>query len=325
MPSPLVSVVMSVYNGMPYLEAAARSVLEQEFADLELVLINDGSSDGSGELMHRLAAEDSRVVLIEQENQGLAKSLNTGIAHARGEFIARQDSDDISLPGRLAAQVEVMRHDPQAAVVGSWYQRIDKDGIVFGEVRHPDRMDHLFRLLMLGRAPFPHGSAMIRRSVLDEHGAYNPGFRYAQDFELWMRLVAAGCKLRLASGIFYQLRLMPDHIDPMSAKSITQRQCRDEVRRAFEERRGANPPASCQLGSENAAARPAPDLNDYYFALGKVVGLNGSLKLAQKYFAKSGRPLAGWFITKALALGRPLLRRIRPGLFESLDSPRQSN
>ena len=106
--SPLVSVVMSVFNGGDYLQTALESVLDQEGVDFEFVVVDDGSTDGSAAKLAEIARRDARVRVIRQENAGLTRALMRGCSEARGDFVARQDGDDLSCAGRLARQARVL-------------------------------------------------------------------------------------------------------------------------------------------------------------------------------------------------------------------------
>src|SRR5262249_28353754 len=115
--NPHVSVVMSVYNGAPYLHRSVESVLSQQGVDLEFIVVNDGSVDQSLEILRQFATVDDRVRVISQENRGLTKALIVGCAAARGQYIAPQDAGDVSLPDRLRKQLELIRKTPNAAFV----------------------------------------------------------------------------------------------------------------------------------------------------------------------------------------------------------------
>lgn len=114
---PAVSVMMLVYNTRRYVEAAVRSILDQTWTDFELILIDDGSNDGSEEILRRLAAEDARIRLVSRENRGIVASRNEAVGLARGRFIAVMDSDDLSRPDRLARQVEYLDANPDCVLV----------------------------------------------------------------------------------------------------------------------------------------------------------------------------------------------------------------
>jgi hypothetical protein len=195
---------MSVFNGERYLHQALDSILRQTYADLELVVVDDGSSDGTAAIL--ASYDDSRLrVLRNPRNIGLAASLNRGIAAATGEFIARQDADDISEPQRIASQVAYLDTHPDVALVGSAHIEIDADGVVIGEVdAHCDHVAILWAMLFF--CPFAHTAVMWRREpVLHAVGTYDESYRYSMDFEYWTRIAA---RFRVANlpGHFVRLR-----------------------------------------------------------------------------------------------------------------------
>ena len=118
--SPAISVVLPVYNAEAYVREAVESILAQTFTDFELIIINDGSTDGSGAILRELAARDARIVLVERPNDGLVSALNDGIKIARADLIARMDADDVSMPERFALQHARMVQEPELAVLGSF-------------------------------------------------------------------------------------------------------------------------------------------------------------------------------------------------------------
>lgn len=123
---PKISVVMSVYNGERYLGEAVESIFNQTFSDFEFIIINDGSTDRTPEILTEI--DDPRAKVINQPNRGLTASLNRAIRLAKGEYIARMDADDISEPTRLERQVEVLDRDPDVVLVACWYEVIDEKG-----------------------------------------------------------------------------------------------------------------------------------------------------------------------------------------------------
>lgn len=184
---PKVTVLMAVYNGERYLREAMESVLCQTFQDFEFLIINDGSTDKTRDLV--LAYDDARIVLLDnKENVGLTRSLNRGLELAAGELIARQDADDISEPERLAKQVAFLDRHPELAMLGTWYKDIDLQGTIVEERKLPcDTTDIRWSLLFF--CPFVHSSVMFRKSVVTEQiGYYNETLTYSQDYELWHRI-----------------------------------------------------------------------------------------------------------------------------------------
>ncbi len=191
---PLISVLMSVFNGKPYLSEAVESILHQTFADFEFIIIDDGSSDGTTEILEEYAEKDSRIRLIRNDgNIGLTRSLNKGIQVASGKFIARQDADDVSLPERFEKQLHRFADDERLALLGSAYEVIDGEGNTSGVDRYPAD-DVSIRWQMMFHNGFAHSSVMIRRDVLASHKlSYNEECEFAQDYELWSRILEFGC------------------------------------------------------------------------------------------------------------------------------------
>ena len=187
---PVISVIMPVYNAALYLKEAIQSILSQSFPDFELIIINDGSSDTSEKVIKDF--NDSRIVYIKnQDNIGQTKSLNKGILIAQGEFVARMDADDISLPKRFYRQIEFLRQNERVAVVGTWHQEIDTKGRFIRKCFYPILPSVRVRInfsRLVGWASIGHPSTMIRKRVLDELGAYNPEFYICQDYDLWLRI-----------------------------------------------------------------------------------------------------------------------------------------
>ncbi len=190
---PLVSVVTSVFNGARYLRDSLRGVLDQQGVELECVVIDDGSTDGSGALLDELARLDSRLRVIHQPNQGLTRALVRGCQEARGEYIARHDADDLSLPGRLARQCERLAADPSLSMVSCWSWAMGPDGErLFDLVRPTDVEAATAALCDRSSGPAGHGSVVFRADAYRRAGGYRPAFRVAQDWDLWLRLVRPG-------------------------------------------------------------------------------------------------------------------------------------
>lgn len=186
---PRVSVIISTFNGEKYLPEAVNSILNQTFDDFELIIVNDGSADSTSKILGDL--KDERVVLIENiVNAGIAASQNKAIAIARGEYVALQDHDDISLPERLQLQVDFLDRHPRIALVSSSVCRIDEASktIEFLERSAGDmevKWDFLFG------CPIFHTTVMMRRAVLDDVPAYSEDYAFTCDYDLLSRVVAA--------------------------------------------------------------------------------------------------------------------------------------
>jgi glycosyltransferase involved in cell wall biosynthesis len=189
MKEPEVSVLMAVYNERPYLEEALRSILDQTFKDFEFIIINDGSTDGSKEVLERFADADDRIQLVHQPiNQGLIYSLNRGLDLARGRYIARMDADDISHPKRLERQVDFLHANSRIGIVGSRIEWITPDGVSKKVWRLPTDPD-LIAWKLLFNACLDHPTILARKSVMEELGGYAEWPVIAEDYELWTRAV----------------------------------------------------------------------------------------------------------------------------------------
>lgn len=182
--NPKVTVLMSVFNGERYLKEAIDSILNQTFTDFEFLIINDSSTDKSRDIITQY--DDSRIILVDNEtNLGLTKSLNKGIDLTRGEYIARMDSDDISLPDRLAKQVKFMDANPDIGVCGTWIQSIGLDNEKVISFPTDPAAIHC---ALIFQNPLIHPSVLVNNKLLKSHNLnYNQNFLKAQDYELWTR------------------------------------------------------------------------------------------------------------------------------------------
>ena len=198
--NPLISVVMPVYNALPFLDDSISSILNQTFRDFEFVIFDDASTDNSTARLREWAARDPRIRLHESSQQlGLSGSSNAVVAHARAAIVARMDADDIAHPDRLRRQWGVIQSNPDIAVVGTLCNGIDARG---REVRPRDRWRLVRRS---GYIPFPHGSAMFRREVFDRVGGYDEAAAGGEDQDLFSRMAAQGRVVTLPD-ILYSYR-----------------------------------------------------------------------------------------------------------------------
>ncbi len=184
--APLVSVVLPIYNGGPYLEASIRCMLDQTFTDFEFIIVDDGSTDGSADVVMRFS--DPRIRFQRQTNQGLAATLNTAIGSARGKWIARQDQDDISVPERLAAQLSFLQRHPHIRLLGTWAKVVDSEGRTIGVHEHPTTHGSI-RFDLLIDNPFVHASTIFSKELWREVGGYDTDKRVFEDYDLWSRMV----------------------------------------------------------------------------------------------------------------------------------------
>ena len=182
-----VTVIMGVRDGGPLLVPAVRSILSQVGVDLQLFVMDDGSTDGTAGVLATLAAADSRLTVYTQENQGLGRSLNTLCAKATSPFVARMDADDLSLPWRLKEQVTFLKGRPEVGAVGCWTMTAIDDWRRGGCACYPDDDTWIKARLRGGHNVLVHSSMMMRRPLLAAMSEpYR--FRYVQDYDLWLRL-----------------------------------------------------------------------------------------------------------------------------------------
>jgi len=188
--APAISVVLPVFNADKYVAKAIRSILDQTFRNFELIVINDGSTDGTLKVLEQFSALDRRVVLVSRENKGLVDTLNEGISIARGEWIARMDADDIAWPNRFERQMHWLEKSG-ADICGSWMQ-------LFGTadkriIKHPES-DAAIKMELLFGAPFAHPT-VIMRSELVEQLRYDKVWEKCEDYDLWERAARADWKM----------------------------------------------------------------------------------------------------------------------------------
>ncbi|HSE61061.1 MAG TPA: glycosyltransferase family 2 protein, partial [Candidatus Saccharimonadales bacterium] len=203
--TPLISVVMSVYNGERFLRPAIESILNQTYRAFEFIIIDDGSTDNTANIIQ--SYNDPRIRFVQRENKGLVYSLNQGVGMARGRFIARMDADDLALPSRFEKELAVLLSNEKIALVGCFFTYIDeassKPGIT---ITSPTESIDLKRAMFIYN-PFPHGGSMFRREAYAEAGGYNNDFGPIEDYSLWMRMSIVGWECKVIPESLYLYRL----------------------------------------------------------------------------------------------------------------------
>jgi glycosyltransferase EpsE len=183
---PLVSVIMTVYNAEQYVGKAIDSVLNQTLNDIEFVIVDDGSTDGTPELLAE-AKTDPRVRVISKERIGRGRALNVAWRNATGSYIANIDADDLAEPNRLEIQLKYLQENPDIGLLGTSFRILDEDSHDQRVIRHPLHNEQLQRKL-IHLNPFAHSSVMIPRRVLEELGGYSEDIPVTIDYELWVRI-----------------------------------------------------------------------------------------------------------------------------------------
>jgi hypothetical protein len=200
---PLVTVLMPAFNSASFIGAAIESVLAQTYPGFELLVIDDGSTDGAAEVVQGYAQRDPRIRFIGRDHQGLVDTLNFGLRRAQGSYLARLDADDLALPQRLEKQVACLETYPGRVIVGSACQPITPDDVPIRLDRMPES-DTAIRWHSLFHCPFIHSSVMLRLKTLRSNGLeYDPGMQEAEDYELWSRLLRYGQGYNLPEPLVY--------------------------------------------------------------------------------------------------------------------------
>ena len=288
---PEISVVMGAYNEEASLEKTVRSVLSQSFRDFEFIIVNDGSTDRTANILDVLAKADARIRVKHRDNHGLTRSLIHGCSLARGEYIARQDAGDESLPRRLEVQLNCLRENPDAVMTGCGVDSVTPAGeVLYTNVRPGIQLDKGVRELAVDRIKGPphHGGTMFRRDAYLESGGYRAQFRVAQDIDLWLRLSELGQCLGTEE-VLYRAAIEPGSISitrgpdqfyfgELAIESARLRRAGKDDSGLFE---NLTPPSA-----RGKAAESTSDA-DYYYFLGSTL-------------MESNRPAARGYLTQAL-------------------------
>jgi len=227
---PNVSVVLPVFNGEKYLKAAIESILKQTYTQFEFIIINDGSTDSTKQILLDYSDKDSRIKLIHQDNKGLVDSLNRGVSIAQGKYIARMDADDISAPERFELQVAFLEANPDYVAIGSDIVLIDDEARKLTTQYQLQDHESIQFAAFAGHCPICHPAALIRTDAILKSGLYNKEFYPAEDLDLWLRLSEIGLLGNLnASLLFYRM-----HGESISGVTANGGRQRDAMRRACE-------------------------------------------------------------------------------------------
>lgn len=184
---PEVSVIMSVFNEEEHLHESIDSILNQTFADFEFIIVDDGSTDRTCDVLSDYEKKDVRIKVFRQENKGLAVSLNNGISRSKGKLIARMDADDMALPERLEKQVAYLKSHPGVDVLGTAALLRNAQGEKLGIMVLPEEHESIIKI-MYKASPIIHPSVIMRRETILSVGGYREDLARAQDYELWSRL-----------------------------------------------------------------------------------------------------------------------------------------
>ncbi len=183
---PKVSVIIPAYNAMTYLPKTVESVLKQSFTDFEVIIVNDGSSDNIEQWVNTIT--DNRIKLISQKNQGTAAARNTGIAHAKGEYLAFLDSDDLWEASNLEKQVYCLDNNPDVGLVYVWIASIDENGNHLGQIYGNDEQGYIWEKMLQRNVIWSGSAAMVRRVCFEKSGVFDQSLKYSEDWDMWIRI-----------------------------------------------------------------------------------------------------------------------------------------
>lgn len=184
--------LMSCFNAERWLGQALESVVHQTCRDFEFLIVDDGSTDTTWQIISAFGSNDERIVAIRKQNTGLAHSLNLGIDHAKGKWIARMDADDICHPTRLEKQLAFVERNPSIVLLGSGFEEVDEWNRTLRVHTYPATHRRLLRNLRRSQRFFPHSSSFFLRDAARRVGSYNPRFVRSQDKDLWLRIAEQG-------------------------------------------------------------------------------------------------------------------------------------
>jgi len=239
--NPLISVIMPVYNGEPYLRDAIESILNQTYIHIEFIIINDGSTDNSWDIINEYAQNDDRIVALTQKNVGLTKSLNKCINIANGDYIARQDSDDVSLCNRLETQLPWLKD--------KGFDLCSSRTWLIKEERVSPRFGFYFPkpIVLCLYNPFVHGTYLFRKNVIIEIGGYDESYLYAQDYRLATQFYTKGKHIKYLRDCLYKTRKTKSSI---SQKKLNEQQkCGKRIREQWRKDLLTNPSLIFRMAS----------------------------------------------------------------------------
>lgn len=183
---PLLSVIMSVFNGEKYVRETVESVLNQSFRDFEFIIVNDGSIDKTLEILRNF--DNNKIKIIDQENQGPAKARNRAIRVSKGKYIGIIDCGDLAFKKKMGIQINFLERNKEIYGIGTWANIIDEKGNIVGALKYPTEYEKI-RKVILRYNPFVHPSLVFRKEVFNEIGLYDESFEFAQDYDLVLRAV----------------------------------------------------------------------------------------------------------------------------------------
>lgn len=275
-----ISVLMTVHNEERFVQQALESLKSQTFQNFEVIIVNDGSTDGTAAILNRFSGLDSRFQIFHEHKQGRSHSLNLAFRYSRGKLIAIMDSDDIALPQRLERQLAFLRAHPELGMVGAYYEQIDALGNPIKRLNEIPLDPAVLREKLAVENPICHGTVMAHREVLAEAGLYREAFQAAVDYDLYLRVLGRS-EIGMIPEILYQYRV---HGTAMSSKRLLQLQMKSMAASLYRERLESAP---IRLPDQNTGASGTKqEKKNFHTGQDSLQRLNGDSQ-AQKYFVEA--------------------------------------
>lgn len=228
--NPMISVLMPVYNAEKYLCEAIESILNQTYINFEFIIINDGSTDNSLGIIKKYKYYDERIILLDRKKRGLIESLNEGLSKTKGKYIARMDSDDISLPRRFEKQLAFMENYKEIGVCGTWIKTFGD--IISSKKVRPSKDDQFLKTNLLFSVPFSHPSVMIRSEVIKDKFQYNSKYDSIEDYKLWLDMSRI-TKFSTVEEILLKYRIVNTGISVTAEQDFSKRM--ESTKKVFDE------------------------------------------------------------------------------------------
>lgn len=267
--TPKISVVMPVFNEERFVGEAIESILNQTFPDFEFIILDDGSTDNSAEIIK--SYNDSRIKLFQTENKGMVKQFNFGIVNSAAPLIARMDADDIAEANRFKIQFDILNENPEIDVIGSNVTFIDERNNFISEKKYPEVHEDI-EFMMPVESSVCHPSVIMRKEVLNEIGLYNEDYDYAADFALFLNLISHGYK-------FYNVQ--------RTLLKYRPRFMRSDLSRVKDSNSISYKLGMDYLNKLSTASSSAQSEFDLYYRMGLIEYYRGSMSRARRYFFKA--------------------------------------